>query len=85
MSKVIRKVEGRQLAHIVQTDDKKFHYVDSNNTFDCGYETMSFSCDKTGEKIKWGGEYTEHHYSHESMKKRHDYIINHLEEVLQNG
>lgn len=59
MSKVIKETGNRELSHIVQTADGKFHYVDSNDTFDKGYETMSFPCKESGEVTSWLEEYCE--------------------------
>ena len=84
MSTVVREVKGRDLGHIVRLNNGNHCYVDSNNTFDCGYETMVFACDESGRNIDWSDLYCEHYRSYADMKKRHEYIINHLEEVLQN-
>ena len=84
MSKIIREVKDRELGHIVQTNDGRLHYVDSANTFDCGYETMSFPCNNEGHVISWSEEYVEHYCTNASMEKRHEYLISHLEEVLEN-
>ena len=57
--------------------------VDSNYTFDIGYETMSFEWD---EKLKdvsdWSGEYVEHYSTEEEMTERHYYICEHYEKVM---
>jgi hypothetical protein len=41
MSELIRRMEDRDLCHIVRVKDK-FYLVDSAETIDLGYETMVF-------------------------------------------
>lgn len=84
MSEVIKTVEDRELAHIVKTNDNKFYYVDSAYTFDCGYETMAFTANESGEVTCWNDLYCEHYGTHKAMETRHNHIITHLEEVLTN-
>ena len=84
MSAVMREVKGRDLSHIVQLDNGNYCYVDSTNTIDCGYETMVFACNESGRNIDWSDLYCERYGSYADMKQRHVYIINHLEEVLEN-
>lgn len=83
MSKVINACHERDLAHIVRTKDGKYYYVDSADTFDAGYETMVFPADEKGEVTDWGDLYCERYSSYADMKERHNYIIEHLEEVLK--
>ena len=87
MSKVVKEHPYRVLSHIVECNNE-LYYVDSTDTFDAGYETMVFDYDGVidgdvnEEDICWSGVYTEHYYSYEDMEKRHNYLIEHLEEVL---
>ena len=87
MSKVVKEVPHRDLSHIVECNDE-LYYVDSADTFDAGYETMVFDYDGVidgdvnEEDICWSGLYTEYYCSYEDMETRHNYIIEHLEEVL---
>ena len=85
MSKVITKVDGRDLAHIVELDGHHY-YIDSALTFDCGYETMIFRAipSKDGEfngfkVVDWGELYCERYLSEERMKTRHAQIIEEIE------
>ena len=81
MSEIIRKVEDREMAHIVKIQDK-FYYIDSVDSFDCGYETMAFECDKEGEVSDWGDLYCARYQSFASMKSGHDEICENLENYL---
>lgn len=86
MSTVIKALPDRELGHIVQTNDDLYYYVDSTNTFDAGYETMVFMCEKDADEFKtsdWRDLYVEHYSSWDKMEKRHNYLIKHLEEVLK--
>ena len=84
MSKLIRRVEERDLTHIVKVEDK-YYSIESEDTIDLGYETKVFECDEYGEieslKILTPL-YTEWHINEESMEDRHNYICEHLEEYL---
>ena len=82
MSKVAFAVAHRELGHIAQTEDGKLFYVDSAITFDNGFETMVFPCDKDGQVTSWFELYVEHYKSEEEMEQRHKYICRNLEEVL---
>ena len=56
-------------------------FVDSNDTFDYGYETMVFDVLKN-DKIDWSGIYTERYSSYEKMEKQHYIICNNLENYI---
>ena len=82
MSNLIRRMEERDLCHIVKANDK-YYYIDSADTIDLGYETMVFECDERGEVDNWANSvYVEWHINEESMEDRHNYICEHLEEYL---
>ena len=81
MSKVVSSVQGRGLAHVVECNDE-FYYVDSIFTFDHGLETMVFKCDENGKNVNWHDLYVEWHSNSAEMTDRHNYIIRHLEEFL---
>ena len=80
MSKILNKTGYRELSHIVECNGKKY-FVDSNNTFDYGYETMVFDVLKNDE-IDWSGIYTERYLSYEEMEKQHYTICNNLENYI---
>lgn len=84
MSKVVKRVEDRDMAHVVEAENEHY-YVDSADTFDCGFETMVFSMETESngeEEIDWSGLYCENHSSYCDMENRHKYIIEHLEEFV---
>ena len=93
MSKVIKQLEDRDLAHIVELDGE-LYYIDSADTFDQGYETMVFAAGRYQDDedysdyesddldINWKDLYCERYSSEEAMEIKHKYIINHLEEFL---
>ena len=91
MSKVVKIVEGRAWAAIVESNDK-YYYIDSTLTPDKGLETMVFNIgdikkamDFSGRGMKgvdWDAIYTEHYKNAEKMVERHDYLLKNLEEVL---
>ena len=80
MSKILNKTGHRELSHIVECNGKKY-FVDSNDTFDYGYETMVFDVLKNDE-IDWSGIYTERYLSYEEMEKQHYTICNNLENYI---
>lgn len=80
MSKILNKTGYRELSHIVECNGKKY-FVDSNDTFDYGYETMVFDVLKN-DKIDWSGIYTERYLSYEEMEKQHYTICNNLENYI---
>lgn len=85
MSKVIEKVYDRSLAHVVELNDK-LYYIDSDDTFDHGFETMVFAAERQpdGElDIDWSDLYCARYSTAEAMEIKHNYIINHLEEFLK--
>ena len=51
MSKIIKDTGVRELSHIVELNNE-YYYVDSNDTFDMGYETMVFPCFKDGTRTR---------------------------------
>ena len=65
------KLSGRDYGHIVTTENGTVYYVDSDYTFDQGYETMVFNTlgepdfNIYGElkNVDWTGIYTEHYKS----------------------
>lgn len=82
MSKVVKRIEERDLCHIVKIEDQ-YYYVDSVDTIDLGYETMVFECDERGEVPNWADSlYVEWHINEGTMEDRHKYICEHLEEYL---
>jgi hypothetical protein len=82
MSKLIRRMEDRDLCHIAKVGDK-FYYIDSADTIDLGYETMIFECNERGEVENWADSlYVEGHIDEASMLDRHKYIISHVEEYI---
>ena len=80
MSKILNKTGYRKLSHMVECNGKKY-FVDSNDTFDYGYETMVFDVLKNDE-IDWSGIYTERYLSYEEMEKQHYTICNNLENYI---
>ena len=80
MSKILNKTGYRELSHIVECNGKKY-FVDSNDTFDYGYETMVFDVLKNDE-IDWSGIYTERYLSYEEMEKQQYTICNNLENYI---
>ena len=86
MSKVVKVNPNRDLSHIVECNNK-LYYVDSNYTLDKGYETMAFKYNGDPNNVRhkdidWLGVHSQWHCSYEDMEKRHNYLIEHLEEVL---
>ena len=81
MSKIIKDTGARELSHIVELNNKHY-FVDSNDTFNVGYETMVFSFDKNGENIDWSGLYTIQHNTDEEMRETHYKVCNELENYL---
>ena len=84
MSRVVKTVSDRDMAHIVEMENE-YYYVDSTDTFDMGFETMVFKMEITpmgDEEINWSELYCECYSSYEVMEAKHNYIINHLEEFV---
>lgn len=80
MSKVIKMTGYRPLSHVIQTDDGNYYMVDSNDTFDRGFETMVFDWDiKRDEVSDWVDNYQELHDDYEEMEKRHHFICENYE------
>lgn len=69
------------MSHVVETKDGKLYLVDSNDTFDCGYETMVFEWEDD-EVSSWLEEYRENYSSETAMRKKHYEICKHLETLL---
>lgn len=83
MSEIVKGVSGRSLGHIVKTSDDTYYYVDSVNTPDCGLETMVFLYDEENDKVfSWSDEYVEHYWTVDQMISGHEYICEHLEELI---
>lgn len=83
MSKTIKTVNGAGYKNVVITDEGVHYFLSSCNTHDHGYETMAFLFDEKSNKVAdWGGSYCEWHSSHKEMALRHQYLCEHLEEVL---
>ena len=81
-SKIVRRVEVRDLCHIVKVEDK-YYYIDSVETFDLGFETMVFECDELGAVEDWGNPvYVEWHIDESRMELRHSNICKNLAEYL---
>ena len=80
MSKILNKTGYRELSHIVECNGKKY-FIDSNYTFDYGYETMVFDVLKNND-IDWSGIYVERHSSYQKMEKQHYIICNNLENYI---
>lgn len=86
MSKVLRVVENREMAHIVQDENGKIYYVDTAWAFDSDmYELMAFPCKKNGNvSIRdWGRPVvtlTDSNY--DRIKEMHEHVINHIEDFL---
>lgn len=53
----------------------KYYYVSSCYTFDHGYETMIFYCDKNGSVTDWGDLYCERYSDEFAMARRHNEIV----------
>ncbi len=89
MSVIIRPIATREYSHIVMANNK-YYYVDSAFLGDstspyARYETMIFECDRNGFVFDWGGIYSERYNTHADMANGHQYIIENLEEVLENA
>ena len=82
MSRIVKGTGWRPLSHVVKTEDGKLYLVDSNNTFDYGYETMVFEWEDD-EVSSWLGEYRENYSSETAMRERHFEICEMLEDVLK--
>ena len=84
MSKIIKSTGNRELSHVIQTDDGKFYVVDSEDTRDCGYETMVFDWDILANKISnWLELYVEWHNSETEMRLRHYIICKNFENLYK--
>ena len=81
MSKIVSSIQGRDLGHIVECKNEVY-YVDSVFTIDHGLETMVFKFDENGKNVLWNVLYAEWYSNRNEMTNRHNYIIRHLEEFL---
>ena len=59
------------------------YYIDSVDTFDCGYETMIFPCDEKGKVTSWSELYCERYDNATEMEARHKEIVSNLGAVLE--
>lgn len=82
MSIVVKKIDQRDLAHVVKVEDD-YYYIDSANTWDKGFETMAFWCDSEGKVTSWRDVACEHYATAEEMEKGHMHMIEHLEDYLE--
>lgn len=84
MSKVIKKMPNRPCAHIVQAfDENHFYYVDSNETFDAGFETMAFPYDiEKNEVQSWNDVAVAHYANLVDMLLGHISFCEELEEHI---
>lgn len=78
MSKIIKNTGYRELSHIVESENK-YYFVDSNDTFDRGYETMIFKCDENGDNIDWTDIFCKNYDTYVEMELSHNNIIKNLE------
>lgn len=83
MSKLIKKLHNRNLGHIVKHENGNYYYIDSANTFDRGYETMVFKCEKEEDnfRVDFRDLYTVWYQDYSEMKRHHMWLIKHLEKV----
>lgn len=82
MSKRIRAIPERPCADIVRLGEKTY-YVDTDCTFDMGWETMVFPYDETKEEVSsWIEVYTRHYTSFLSATSGHGYICDNLETFI---
>ena len=82
MSKIIRTFEDRMACNVVQTSDDKYYYVDSTDTFDVGYKTMVFACNKNGSHIDFCDLYVDRYATEKEMLDKHKKICENLEKYL---
>ena len=72
-TQLIREV-GR-LSDTFMSASGNFYYVDSNNTFDHGYETMVFACNNEGEVTDWKDLDCKRYHSLEEMQAGHKAMV----------
>lgn len=53
----------------------KYYYVSSCYTYDHGYETMIFHCDKNGKVTNWSDLYCQRYFNESAMETRHNKIV----------
>lgn len=85
MSKVVEKiVYGSRASHIVMTNNGKTYYVDTNDTFDAGPETMVFPFDiKKHEVLSWRELYVKRYPTMVEALFEHGKVIADLENYIQ--
>lgn len=66
---------------VVQHNDKHY-YIDTSYTFDHGWETMIFLCDKNGKIKNWNHLYVETYQNISTAMKKHEYIKKHISEFI---
>ena len=79
---IVKRVEGVDLAHIVETDGKCY-YVDSSLTPSGTYETNVFQCDKKGKIKNHDPLIVKHYDSDHDMWLGHYTIIENLKEAIR--
>lgn len=79
---IVKRVEGVGLAHIVETDGKRY-YVDSSLTPSGTYETNVFQCDKKGKIKNHDPLIVKHYDSDHDMWLGHHAIIGNLKEAIR--
>lgn len=91
MSEIIQTISGREHAHIVQTEDGKYYYIDTAKLAaplvgkEC-YETAVFAYDKERDEVKtWEELYLQRFYDRYDLAPIHNYICYHLEEFIIEG
>ncbi len=90
MSKVVKRVRkflqrenNNYVAHVVRTNDGKYYYVDTADTFDIGPETMVFRFDEKKDVVASFTElYAERYATMEEAYAKHEQIIDNLESYL---
>ncbi len=89
MSKVIKRFtldnDPGHWTAIVESEYGQRFYVSSCWTFDCGYETMAFLCDKTNHVLSWNEVLVRRYQTYDDMINGHDIIINEIENFLGTG
>ena len=82
MSKIVKETGYRELSHIIKSKNK-YYLVDSNDTFDFGYETMVFLFNiKEDDVENWGDLYCKRYTTEEEMKKHHFEVCENIEKYL---
>ena len=72
MSKIIKETGYRELSHIVECENGKYYFVDSNKTLDHSYETMVFSWNiEKNDVVSWNELYCKRYLDYYEMKESH--------------